>query len=148
MENREISIRPLEERDVDRLVELEHGTFNDPWSKEDYLHLLTLSYACYLVAVCEEIPVGFAGMLILCGEGDIDRVMVDPGFRGMHIATELLTRLFQLGDTQKVDAYTLEVRASNTPAIRLYESLGFVNEGLRPGFYDKPKEDACIMWRR
>ena len=45
-------------------------------------------------------------------------------------------------------ACTLEVRVSNRPAIRLYESLGFKGEGVRPGFYDKPKEDALIMWKR
>ena len=44
--------------------------------------------------------------------------------------------------------YTLEVRVSNAPAIRLYESLGFESAGIRPGFYDKPKEDAMIMWKR
>ena len=43
---------------------------------------------------------------------------------------------------------TLEVRAGNSPAISLYESLGFRTEGIRPGFYAKPREDALIMWKR
>ena len=43
---------------------------------------------------------------------------------------------------------TLEVRVSNAPAICLYESLGFRGEGVRPNFYEKPKEDALIMWKR
>ncbi len=45
-------------------------------------------------------------------------------------------------------AFTLEVRVSNVPAIRLYESLGFVSEGIRKHFYEKPVEDALIMWKR
>ena len=43
---------------------------------------------------------------------------------------------------------TLEVRVSNQPAIRLYEILGFKGEGVRPDFYEKPREDALIMWKR
>ena len=43
---------------------------------------------------------------------------------------------------------TLEVRISNQPAIALYESLGFKGEGVRPKFYEKPVEDALIMWKR
>ena len=51
-------------------------------------------------------------------------------------------KVFGMGDC------TLEVRVSNTPAIRLYESLGFRGEGVRPDFYEKPREDALIMWKR
>ena len=47
-----------------------------------------------------------------------------------------------------IHSFTLEVRVSNTAAIRLYESCGFQIEGTRKGFYDKPKEDAYIMWKR
>ena len=53
-----------------------------------------------------------------------------------------------LGDTMGVEAYTLEVRVSNAAAIHVYEKNGFVNEGIRPRFYEKPVEDAMIMWRR
>ena len=44
--------------------------------------------------------------------------------------------------------FTLEVRVSNQRAIRLYESLGFVQEGIRKRFYERPVEDALIMWKR
>ena len=54
----------------------------------------------------------------------------------------------QESEKRGVRAFTLEVRVSNTAAIRLYESCGFQIEGTRKGFYDKPKEDAYIMWKR
>lgn len=47
-----------------------------------------------------------------------------------------------------MNAFTLEVRVGNQAAIHIYEKLGFRSEGVRKGFYEKPKEDALIMWRR
>ncbi|MDE7430041.1 MAG: GNAT family N-acetyltransferase, partial [Lachnospiraceae bacterium] len=52
------------------------------------------------------------------------------------------------GDREGLTAYTLEVRVSNQAAIGLYEKLGFASEGIRPNFYEKPTEDAMIMWKR
>ena len=60
----------------------------------------------------------------------------------------LLQRVLQEGEALGMNAFTLEVRVSNATAIHLYEKYGFVSEGIRPGYYDKPKEDAMIMWRR
>ena len=54
-----------------------------------------------------------------------------------------------MDETSKVgvEAFTLEVRVSNAPAIRLYEKLGFENKGIRKNFYENPIEDAMIMWK-
>ncbi len=64
------------------------------------------------------------------------------------MATGLLRYLMEKGDRAGLTAYTLEVRVSNAAAIGLYEKLGFVSEGIRPDFYEKPTEDAVIMWKR
>ena len=60
----------------------------------------------------------------------------------------MLKVLMEEGCKRGINAFTLEVRAGNAPAIHLYEKLGFVQEGIRPGFYERPKEDAIIMWKR
>ena len=74
--------------------------------------------------------------------------MVAEKFRGRGIASRLLQELMVRGNAQGVEAYTLEVRVSNSIAIHVYEKLGFVSEGIRPDFYERPTEDAMIMWRR
>ena len=73
---------------------------------------------------------------------------VDGPYRGQGIGRKMLTELMRLGLERGAFAYTLEVRVSNMPAIRLYESLGFENLGIRKNFYEKPVEDAMIMWRQ
>jgi ribosomal-protein-alanine N-acetyltransferase len=58
----------------------------------------------------------------------------------------MLKALIEKGLARGITSFTLEVRSSNEPAIRLYESLGFERAGIRKDFYTKPKEDAVIMW--
>lgn len=75
-------------------------------------------------------------------------VGVHPDYRGRGIAHRLLAELFSEGTRRCVTEYTLEVRVGNAGAIHVYEDSGFVGEGVRPGFYTNPKEDALIMWKR
>ena len=144
----EYKIVPLEEKHVPELANIEAALFSLPWSEKAYSDLLKHDYCHYLVAEENGEPVGFAGMTLLGDEGDIDKVMVEPRHQRKGIADALLEALFALGKEQGAVAYTLEVRASNEPAIRLYEKHGFVSEGVRPRFYEKPTEDALIMWKR
>lgn len=143
-----MKIVPLQEKHIPALAALEQEIFSQPWSKQSFQNLLTRDYCRYFVAVENGKPVGMAGMTALAGEGDIDKVMVAPDRRRQGIADRLLKALFQEGKELGITAYTLEVRVGNTGAIRLYEKNGFVSEGVRPGFYEKPAEDALIMWKR
>ena len=145
----EIRIVPLTREHLERLVEMEAQVFSVPWSLESFQELFRYDYCHYLVAVNEAgIPVGIAGMTLLEDDGEIEKVMVDPAYRRRGIAAALLEGLFQMGAELGAKAYTLEVRVGNEGAIRLYEKYGFRTEGVRPNFYEKPKEDALIMWRR
>ena len=78
---------------------------------------------------------------------DITNVAVVEKFRKKGVATELLEQLFLRGYERGIENFTLEVRVGNAPAIHLYEKLGFERSGIRPNFYEKPKEDALIMWK-
>ncbi len=144
----DINIRPLCAGDIPALVRMEAEIFSMPWSEAAFADLLTRSYCLYLVAEADGIIAGCAGLANLSGEGSIDKVMVDEKLRGRGIAYALLRELISEGQRQGIQDFTLEVRAGNLAAIRLYEKLGFRSEGVRPRFYEKPVEDAVIMWRR
>lgn len=143
-----VVIRSMLPTDVEAVSRIEQESFSMPWSAEEFARMLERPYSLALVAEKEEEVVGFCVLTNLCNEGNIDNVAVDERFRGRGIAQALVAEMLRLGESKGVEAFTLEVRVSNAAAIRVYEKLGFVSEGIRPGFYEKPVEDANIMWRR
>lgn len=143
-----VLIRHFEQWDVSELVEMEKKTFSMPWSEQQFCDLLQRDYCLYMVALKEDKVVGCAGLTMLVDEGDIDKVMVAEDCRGQGIASLLMEELLAEARLRGVKEFTLEVRAGNLPAIKLYEKFGFASEGIRPRFYDKPVEDAMIMWLR
>lgn len=144
----EITVRELKEEDISELARIEAESFSMPWSAQDFKDLLSRSYCHYLVAVADGRVAGCCGFTNACGVANVDNVVVAPRFRGRGIAQQLLKALIDTGEAEQVEAFTLEVRVSNRPAIHIYEKFGFVSEGIRPGFYEKPVEDANIMWKR
>lgn len=143
-----IQYRRLREEDVPAVSRLEKETFSMPWPAESFLHMLEKEDTAYFVAEEDGQILGGCGLLLIAGEGNITNVAVVPGARRRGVATGLLTYLLSEGDRAGLTAYTLEVRVSNEAAIALYEKLGFVSEGIRPNSYEKPREDAMIMWKR
>lgn len=144
----QIQIRELRDEDTDVLAEIEAKSFSMPWSKKDFENLLKHDYCFYLSALADGEIVGCCGYTESFGEASIDNVVVAEEYRGMGIGQRMLGELIRRGGENHVHAFTLEVRAGNAAAIHVYEKLGFVPEGIRPGFYEKPTEDAVIMWLR
>jgi len=144
----EIEIRELQDTDIEAVSAIEAASFSMPWSPNDFRDLLSRNYCYYLVAIVDGEVAGCAGLTDICNEGNIDNVVVAEKFRGQGIATALLKELISRGEGRGINAFTLEVRVSNQAAIHVYEKHGFVSEGIRPRFYEKPIEDAMIMWRR
>lgn len=121
---------------------------SDAWSEDDFKETLCCDYAYYLVARDGDDVIGCAGLRNMCGDADITNVFVRKDYRRRGIAEEMLRKLMTESKEIGVRNFTLEVRSSNDAAIRLYEKLGFRSEGVRPGFYENPKEDALIYWIR
>lgn len=143
-----IEIRQLREEDIGPLSRIEAEAFSMPWSPEDFHDLLKRDYCMYLVALADGEVAGCCGLRNICQEGNIDNVVVAERFRNKGIACAMLKELLARGERAGITAFTLEVRVSNAAAIHLYKKLGFASVGIRPHFYEKPTEDAEIMWRR
>ena len=143
-----IIYRDMTPQDVPFISRLEEETFSMPWSPESFLQMITKEDTRYYVAEEDGHLLGGCGLWMVAGEGNITNVAVVPRARRRGVGTGLLNYLMMEGDREGVTAYTLEVRVSNEAAIRMYEKLGFSSEGIRPNFYEKPTEDAMIMWKR
>lgn len=144
-----VEICRLMKEDCEEVSRLEKEIFGaDAWSKEDFEETLCCDYAYYVVARENGEIVASAGLRNMCGDADITNVLVRADHRKEGIAYHMLSELMDRSAGIGARNFTLEVRKSNVPAIRLYEKLGFVSEGIRPGFYEHPKEDAVIMWKR
>ena len=143
-----VKIRRLQSEDVEPVSILESKSFSMPWSAKDFAKLIEDNKSLYLVAELDGEIVGCCGVTDICGDGDVNNVMVAEEYRGRGIAQALMSELLLQGEAIGIENFTLEVRVSNAPAIRVYEKLGFVSEGIRPRFYEKPVEDAMIMWKR
>ena len=100
----------------------------------------------WIVAVDGEKIAGYVGSQTVLGWSDMMNLAVAPEYRRNGIGQTLVMELIRhLQEDQKATCLTLEVRASNMPAIELYSKLGFQEVGRRPGYYFKPKEDAIIL---
>lgn len=144
----EVILKPLTEEYVDQVCILEEEAFSMPWHRESFLEMIANENACYLVALAGDEVVASCGLRHIVGEGEITNVVTKSSMRGKGIGKQMLLRLLEEGRKMGAEAFTLEVRVSNAPAIHLYESLGFVSEGIRKNFYEEPTEDALIMWKR
>ena len=146
--NGEIVLRPMEARDLDEVLRIEEASFSAPWSRASMEKELVSPQSHYLVAVLAKTGevAGYAGYWQVMDEGHIMNIAVREDQRGTGIGRRLMEAMLASGDPLGILYWTLEVRVSNVPALRLYESIGFSSAGIRPGYYTDPREDANILW--
>lgn len=134
----------LEAAHLPAVAELETLCFGNPWS-EQALSLLLEGGNFGIVALEEDTPCAYAGLIVAPDEGEITNVATHPSKRRMGYAKAVLLALTDEAARRGVRRITLEVRESNTAAKALYESLGFSLCGKRKHFYRFPREDALIL---
>ena len=133
--------------DVDGVQVVERASFPLPWPANAFRHELTQNKnARYIVARDGERIVAYAGLWLMVDEAHITTFAVLPEARRRRIGERLLQRLFEIAHEMKAEWLTLEVRASNLAAQRLYEKYGFRRAGVRRRYYSDNNEDALIMW--
>lgn len=124
---------------------LEKICFADPWSEASIAGELNNPLSLWLVALENQHVVGYVGSQSVMGEADMMNLAVDPDHRRQGIGASLVEALVRALFEQQVSSLTLEVRASNETAKRLYGSFGFSEVGRRPNYYRNPREDALIL---
>ncbi len=131
---------------IAEVAELERLCFSEPWSSES-LKLLLGERAMGLVAIEQGRVLGYVGMMCVLDEGQITNVAVHPDSRRRGVGRALMDALEEYSRQNGIIYLSLEVRESNLAARALYGSCGWVESGLRKGFYSHPTENAVIMTR-
>lgn len=140
----DIQIVNMNASHIPALSKLEALCFSSPWTADGLAEELDNDQAHFLVAEADGQVAGYLGVQEIYGEGYITNIAVFPQFRGNGIAKQLLISAATGATERQCDFLTLEVRESNTPAITLYEKMGYVYMGQRKNFYHDPTEHARI----
>jgi ribosomal-protein-alanine N-acetyltransferase len=146
-----VVIRPMEQNDIEHVQEIDHISFSLPWPKSAFNYELNHNLRSRLwVAEMKSLNlsgqvVGMVIIWLILDEAHIATLAIHPNYRGHGIAHQLLIHALNDAVGQGAQIGTLEVRANNLTAQRLYSHLGFTIVGRRPHFYRDNNEDALIM---
>lgn len=138
--------RAMTADDAEAVAALEKEIFAMPWSREDFWRETRNELASYVVGELDGKVIAYAGAWVSFDQAEVMNVAVDPKFRAQGIGTLLFGELINVVKARGAKSITLEVRPSNTAAIKLYESFGLKSVGRRKGYYLDNGEDALIMW--
>jgi ribosomal-protein-alanine N-acetyltransferase len=135
--------------DLDAVLALEDASFNNPTTREWYEGELKRPDVCfiYVLRTPEYRVAAFCALWLVVDQVHINNLAVLPELRGRGLGTQLLEAVIAEAAHLGATLLTLEVRASNEPALRLYARAGFERTGLRKNYYTNPVEDAFILTR-
>jgi [ribosomal protein S18]-alanine N-acetyltransferase len=142
-----VTITPMRRRHLRSVMRIEAQAVHRGWSVGLYLAELRRERdRVYLVAKTGTAVVGYAGLLLQGDDAHVTTIGVDEGVQGRRIGSRLL--LVLVDEARRLGAVnlTLEVRATNDPAVRLYRRFGLAPAGIRKNYYADIGEDALIMW--
>ena len=134
--------------DLDQVMEIENDLFAVPLTKEGYFTFLTRDDAMFLVVEEKGKILGYCGLLMVLDEGDVTNVAVRRDRQREGIGHFLMDSLIRLSAERGISMIHLEVRQSNETAIRLYERMGFKQDGIRKNYYTDPVEHAILMTKK
>ena len=140
-----MTITAMHQEHVAQVAQLEAICFSDPWSENSVASELRNPLSLWLVALEGEKVAGYIGSQTVLDETDMMNVAVHPDYRRRGIGEALILELVAQLKARSSRCLTLEVRASNSPALTLYEKLGFSQIGRRKNYYRNPREDALIL---
>ena len=146
--NAPVVIRRMKLEDAAAVAEMEHQIFSDAWSEKSVVASIENPRAICLIAEKGGRQIGYLFAYTAADEAEIARIATVKERRRTGVGAYLLEHLEMLGKAARVEKILLDVRKGNTAARTFYAGQGFVEDGKRTGFYEKPKEDAVLMSKR
>ena len=143
------ALRPMHLGDIAAIMEIERRVYPFPWSEGIFRDCVHVGYCCWVYSVDEQIA-GYAVMSIGAAEAHILNLCVAPEQQGCGLGSQMLLHLLELARQHQAAAVFLEVRPSNSKALKLYHALGFQDVGIRKDYYPdhKGRENALILERK
>lgn len=143
----ELIIRKMLVTDIDAVIKVEKASFTTPWPKDVFFQEITYNeYAHYFVVELDKEVIGYAGLWLVIDDTQITNIAIIPNYRGYKFGEKLFQYAFQYAVQMGTKRLSLEVRASNIPAQRMYRKFGLVPGGIRKKYYEDNQEDAIVMW--
>ncbi|QKG85424.1 ribosomal protein S18-alanine N-acetyltransferase [Kroppenstedtia pulmonis] len=147
MDHSPINFRFMVLGDIPAVLQVEHASFTTPWTRQAFYNELAYNqFARYIVVEKDRKVIGYGGSWIILDEAHITNIAIHPDYQGVGIGNATLDFLMEAARQAGAEKMTLEVRVSNHVAQSLYKKKGFVETGIRPGYYTDNQEDAIIMW--
>jgi ribosomal-protein-alanine N-acetyltransferase len=141
-----ISFREMHASDLDAVMQIEIVNFPFPWTAGNFKDSINSGHICLLLEI-DETVIGYAILMMVLDEAHLLNISVSSAWKGKGWGRHLLNHMMQIGREKGGLNMFLEVRPSNVSAITLYESIGFNEMGVRPGYYPahNGRENAVLM---
>lgn len=144
----EIIVRELKVEDSAAVAEMEQQIFSDPWSEKSVMETVQQKQSVCFAAEKAGHILGYLLVYHAADEAEIARIAVQKEARRQGAAGKLMQALEHYCEEHKMEKLLLDVRESNEAARSFYTKNGFVEDGIRQGFYTNPSEDAVLMSRQ
>ena len=144
----EIIVRELKVEDSAAVAEMEQQIFSDPWSEKSVMETVQQKQSVCFAAEKAGHLLGYLLAYHAADEAEIARIAVQKEARRQGAAGKLMQALEHYCEEHKMEKLLLDVRESNEAARSFYTKNGFVEDGIRQGFYTNPSEDAVLMSRQ
>lgn len=143
----DLTIRKMVLDDIKDVMRVDQVSFSNPWTEDIFqLEIEKNDHAHYYVMTLENKIIGYAGMWVVIDDAQITNIAILPEFRGFQLGEKLFNFLCKQAIVMGVTRLSLEVRASNTIAQKMYRKFGLVPGGVRKNYYTDNREDAIVMW--
>lgn len=143
-----LNYEPMQKTDLDEVLALEESVYPHPWSMANFVDSLNSNYEAWVLRDRDGELLGYFLLMAVVDESHLLNVAVSAEKQGQGLGRFLLNQAVACSRGLGMESVLLEVRPSNTRALKIYERYGFKQIGRRKGYYpaaNGQREDAIVM---